>query len=75
MRSRKPPGASANTPAQKSAANFGLAGLVEILRRVAEQSARAAAVQADVTHGLSILAEKLTPAKPAVPPATGKVRP
>ena len=52
-------GSRGNAPAQPSPAKTGLAGLAEILRRVAEQSTRAATLAGNVTATLNILVDKL----------------
>jgi hypothetical protein len=75
--------ASADTPAQKSAANCGRvtvdrAQFAEICRQLAAKSQRAAAESAAVARMLTTVAEKLeTPPVANTParPATGKARP
>ena len=79
---RKPPGASAATPAQKSAANCGRvtvdrAQFAEIFRQLAAKSQRAADESASVARMLTTAADKFeTPPAANTPrPATGKARP
>ena len=78
MRSRKSPGASADTPAQKSAANCGRVAVdraqcAEIFRQLAAKSQRAADESAAVARMLTTVADKFeTPPAANTPPRTAQ---